>query len=177
MLGLLNTDQNIIGLTLIKLKRPEIPLAGFALIFLLINSANVMYPLTFEDMDAKYSEHKSIIKNDDLEIFTGWDNMQWMVTDDSFPDHDRIMLMELALKTDKRGYTMEELPVIVKQHLASGNRVIVARLYQKDYEIRPWDNLRKAGWPRQKIIDLLNEFEHVKIYDIDGVGFYQLKLK
>ncbi|MCW9014609.1 MAG: hypothetical protein OQL06_12570 [Gammaproteobacteria bacterium] len=177
MLGLTEYSEDNKILNNFSHKSVQAVLPAFACLLLVMNSLNVMSPLTFENIEEKYKLHKSLIQENDMEIFTGWDNMQWMVTDESFPKHERLMLMELALETNKDSVIMKNLPTLIKSHLKNGHRVIVSRLFEKDHEVRPWDNLRKAGWPRSRIISLLEEFDYKILTKIGGVSFYQLEFR
>ena len=176
MSGVTSYSETKLPQAIFKEKTTNIFIPVLTCILLTINSINVMYPLTFETVDDKRNEIKMLIQENDMEIFTGWDNMQWMKPDESFPEYKRLMLMELVLGTNKDNFKIEHLPELIKAHLEKGHRVIISRLYSKDHEVRPWDNLRKAGWPRKRIIELLGIFKHEEITQIDGVSFHQIRL-
>ena len=71
---------------------------------------------------------------------------------------------------------MRELPARIREHLLTGRRVVVARLYDLDDVARPWDQLRKLGWPREKIRNLLKDFNSRIIGRVGGVTFRELSL-
>jgi hypothetical protein len=141
------------------------------------NTLQMVVPLAFAGIAEKSAEHKALLQDGDLEIIPGWDDMRWMSIDDSYPAINRVILMELALGTDRAGRQMDQLPSIINAHLQRGGRVLVARLYERDHEANPWYKLEKLGWPRSRIKQLLVSFEYRAVATIGGAAFYELRLR
>jgi len=82
--------------------------------------------------------------------------------------------MDLALKPADDFAAMRALPARLEQHLATGRRVVVARLFDLDRTVRPWEQLARLRWPRKRIQALLDGFATQPIGEVDGVVFRTL---
>ena len=64
----------------------------------------------------------------------------------------------------------------VEQQLASGGRVIVARVFDKDHDPRPWDQLRKLGWPRERLQAEFAQYDTQTVAVMNGSVFREVTL-
>jgi len=141
---------------------------------LVLNTLQTVKPLSMVDMEGDSLRHQSLLQQDDLEIVPGWDNYKWMMQDKGDASVNKLLLMNMALKKDTDPQYIKRLPQIVADHLSSGHRVIVGRLYDRDRESNPWYGLADLGWSRRKIQQLLSDFCRRPLQTIDDVGFYEL---
>lgn len=139
-----------------------------------VNTLQTVAPVTLVDLEARSAEHKALLRDGDLEIFPGWDGYGWVRLDPNGPRIERITLMDMALLEKTNDRHIQRLPHIVSNHLASGKRVLIARLYDKDYGVNPWSNLTRLGWPRAKIQTLLSSYCQKEIGRVDGVVFREI---
>jgi hypothetical protein len=150
--------------------------AAVALLVVLLAAANtaaVVAPRAFADLDTKRQAYASLLRDGDLIVMPGWDDLWWMrLSDDTA--HERILLMDLALKPADDFAAMRALPARLEQHLATGRRVVVARLFDLDRTVRPWEQLARLRWPRKRIQALLDGFATQPIGEVDGVVFRTL---
>jgi hypothetical protein len=156
-------------LTLIKVGLSVIPVIIFTL-----NTIQIAVPTAFFDIDRGIALHKEIIKTGDLEITTGWDKYRWMDEDAVGVDFTKLQLMNMAIKDKNDPQHISNLPQLVSNQLASGNRVIVARLYNRDSDPNPWYNLIRMGWKREKIKRMLDSYCNRELSRIDDVVFHEL---
>jgi hypothetical protein len=146
------------------------------LMIMLLNTIMVAAPPAFDDIEGKRNAHRRMLQAGDLEIAPGWDGLQWMSTDERFPPFQRMLLMDLAMQSRDGGPRIEQLPKLIHTHLSEGKRVIIARLYDQDGVARPWDQLRKLGWPRARIMKLVEGYESREIGRIGDVIFREVYL-
>lgn len=159
------------------LSRGEITF-GMVPVLLVVNTALVAAPGALVDYDRYLAEHRQLIRAGDLEIIPGWDGLRWLGADETYPGYEQVTLMQLATGRDGDGKSlMESLPQRVRERLNAGNRVFVARLYDRDDKPRPWDNLRKLGWPRERIQALLGEFDTTRAISIGGIVIREVRLR
>jgi hypothetical protein len=111
----------------------------------------------------------------DLEIIPGWDRIQWLINDEADFGFDQLRLMGMALGEDRNGTRIEDLPAIVETYLSEGRRVFVARLYDLDRSPRPWDQLRKLGWPRERLQKLFERFKIGEPIEVGDVTIRELR--
>jgi hypothetical protein len=141
---------------------------------LIVNTLQTVVPVSWTDLEAKNAEYLALMKDGDLEIAPGWDGYGWMRRDTGGPFTERITLMQMALQEKASTQHIQQLPVIVNNHLLRGKRVVIARLYDKDNGINPWYGLARLGWPRTRIQALLNNYCHKEIGRVDGVVFREV---
>jgi hypothetical protein len=145
--------------------------------FLLVaNTAFVVAPSAFVDIERGRAEHGDLLAEGTVEIYPGWDHVTHL-----FSDHDpesvrRIALLDVALGRDDE-IRMEALPQLVEAALRDGRRIVVARLYDRDRFAYPWEHLTRLGWPRERILKLLERFHAAEIARIDGLVFRELSLE
>jgi hypothetical protein len=147
------------------------------LLIAIVNTLQHAYPLAFANLEQKTIAHERLLKPGDLEIITGWDELRWLSVEENSLGIERVILMSAALGNDPRLTSPGNLSEMIEKHLKSGNRVIVARLFEKDHTPRPWDQLAKLGWSRKQLIKSLSTFEHREIARIDDVVFHELILR
>lgn len=149
-------------------------LAVFAAVLLFVNTTNLVVPLADRDYSQKQTRHALLLRDGDLEIIPGWDKQKWLILNENRPKVSRLVLMNMALAPPESDKGMSRLAELVRSHLAKGGRVIVARLFDIDDDLMPWYGLKRAGWPRRKIQDLLAPFCKSKIGQIEKVVFREL---
>lgn len=159
-----------------RIFRPSLLLFIIVSQLMFINTLFLVLPKSYVDLASKQEAHRIILRDGDLVILPGWDDLYWLSSRDNFPVHKRITLMELALKSAEGEEGMKLLPQIVAGQLNEGKRVIVVRLYDLDYTSRPWDQLRKIGWPREKIQDLLDGYRNKDVGRVGDVVFREILL-
>lgn len=162
----------------LRRRAPAWALAVMVPLLASVNIYGVVAPRKQAGLETHRSALTSILKEGDLFITPGWDDIVWLGPV-ARPAHERVLLMDLALQ-ERSGRTpaMHELPALVHGNLTNGRRVLVARLFDKDGEGRPWEQIAKLSWPRARIQSLLAErFEHVVVGTIDGVVFRELRPK
>jgi len=142
----------------------------------ILNTLSVVFPVAFVGMDEKAARHNDLLQNGDLEITTGWDKYQWMSGSEHSVKYTKLLLMNMVMKPVSDKEYIHKLPVIVKNHLLAGNRVIVARLYDFDSEPNPWNNFSRMGWTRENLQELLADFCNKKIEQIGDVVFREIYL-
>jgi hypothetical protein len=152
---------------------PTVTLAALAV----FNTVQEAAPKAFADVRAYTARHAELLREGDLELITGWDDFRWIAPDATFPRFTQINLMNAALWVDADDPRhISKLGDMVQAHLESGGRVIISRVYDLDDDPRPWDQLRKLGWPRERIQQELSRFEARPLATIGGVVFRELSL-
>jgi hypothetical protein len=140
------------------------------------NTLQTVVPVSLVDYDRKRAEHMAILRDGDLEIVPGWDGNSWMEIDPFGPRVERLALMDMALQEKASDRHIRHLPIAVGEHLASGGRVVVARLYDKDHGINPWYGLSRLGWPRSKIVAQLDGYCQRYLATVGDVVFREVFL-
>lgn len=143
-------------------------------LLLAFNTFQTIIPLAWADMDSHQARHSAMLDRVDLEIIPGWDNYKWMMQSQVDGSTEKLILMNMALKTVDDVQHISRLGDIVNMHLSKGARVVVGRLYALDRESNPWYGLMDLGWPRSKIQALLEDFCYRPIGVIDDVGFHEI---
>lgn len=149
-------------------------LATLSAILLIVNTTNAVAPGAATDFHSKQLDHAAMLREGDLEILPGWDRQKWTILPVNSPNVEQLLLMNLALDSLKSGDSLATLPLIVKSHLASGRRVIVARLFDLDHDLRPWYQLNDMGWSRTRLQGLFKNYCTRRIAVIDGIAFREL---
>lgn len=147
-----------------------------ALLLLLSNTWQVVVPLALIDLEKHAAEHREILRPGDLEIIPGWDALGWLSMDGGGLDVEQVSLMELGLRGKDDDAGMASLPTRVGEHLESGHRVLVARLYDLDHSPNPWYGLAQLGWSRTKIQNLLNDYCTREVARVGDVVFREMYL-
>jgi hypothetical protein len=137
---------------------------------------SVVGPRAFAHTGAKRDAFVDMIRDGDLFVTTGWDDLLWIPPSDTRKQYERVLLMDLALRSRGGEPVLDRLPERMRIHLSGGGRVIVGRVFDVDREGRPWEQLAKLGWPRAKLQKLFDGFEHRAIATIDTVVFHELRL-
>ena len=135
----------------------RILLVGVSLLLALGNTVSVAGHRAFVRTEARRAEFVGLLRPGDLVVTTGWDDLAFLSWEDGAP-YERIALMDLALKGPPGQGPMRELPERLRAHLASGRRVVVARVFQADREARPWEQMARLKWSRARIVELLRPF-------------------
>lgn len=143
---------------------------------LILNTNMEVVPKALVDVDELTRRHRNLVQEGDLELIPGRDGFRWIAADSSFPAIEQVNLMNAALAPSEDAQHISQLAARIEQHLAAGGRVIVARVYRRDQEPGPWDNLRKLGWPRERIQQEFSRFEVRELEQIGGVAFHELAL-
>jgi hypothetical protein len=151
--------------------------ALFLLVPLLVvfNTMHVVAPIALVDVDGLRREHAAIFKQGDLEIIPGWDELHWLSKPEDDGDWDQLRLMTLALEGERSSIRIEQLPTLIRSYMRRGQDVFITRLYDLDGNPRPWDQLRKLGWPREKLRDLLQDFETEEAIQVGGITVRKLR--
>jgi hypothetical protein len=143
---------------------------------LIYNTVMEVAPASLIDRDSLVLQHRELLKEGDIEVIPGWDAAPWLRHEDSFPDSRQIVLMTAAMSAPDSPEHISRVDELIEQHLLSGGRVIVARLYDIDADPRPWDQLRKLGWPRDRILSEWSRFSARPLASIHGVTFREIAL-
>lgn len=143
-------------------------------ILLFINTFNSIVPVSGKH-DASAARYHALLRDGDLEILPGWEVIGWLRTEYQRPNVERLQLMSMALLPVERDGNIRRLPEIVARHLASGRRVLVGRLYDRDYEVNPWYNLQRLGWPRARIQMLLDSYCHEEVGRVENVVYREIR--
>ncbi len=117
-----------------------------------------------------------MLRPGDLLITTGWDRYAWIGVPGG-ARYEQILLMELALQSTGSPGGLEALPARIASQIAGGGRVIVARVFDRDREARPWEQIAKLGWSRRQLQELLSGFRAREIGRVDGVVFRELTVE
>ena len=141
---------------------------------LVLNTLHTIKPISMVDMENYSLKHQSMLQEHDMLIIPGWDNYKWMMNDNNSKSVNKLLLMNMALKDSNDPMHITRLQQLVTEHLDSGYRVIVGRVYQKDRESNPWYGLSDLGWPRSKIQMLLDGFCRRPLITIDDVAFHEI---
>lgn len=144
---------------------------------LLANTLQEVVPKAFQDMIGFAGQHRALLREGDLEIIPGWDDVRWIGLDDSYPRVTQINLMTAAMAPQSSSTHISQLPSTVEAQLRAGGRVIVARVYDKDGDPRPWDQLRKLGWSRERLQQEFSRYEVTPLAVIGGTAFRELRIK
>jgi hypothetical protein len=144
-------------------------------LLILFNTMHVVAPNALVDVDKLRAEHEALLREGDLEIVPGWDRIHWLSKRAGDGSYDQLRLMTLALEGKDGAMTVDRLPALVESYLRRGQDVFVARLYDLDGNPRPWDQLRKLGWPRERLVELLERFEAEEAAKVGGVTIRRLR--
>ncbi|BDD87607.1 hypothetical protein DPPLL_19720 [Desulfofustis limnaeus] len=139
------------------------------------NIQTIVTPVTNKDFYTNQLLHNRLLSNFQVEIIPGWDNQKWMLLNDESPPVKRYILMNMALKTSNGKSALEDLPEIINSHLNNKDRILIARLYDLDKDLMPWNALQKLGWQRSKIKELLESFCIINVGTIDSITFYEIE--
>ena len=139
-----------------------------------VNIQAVLVPRAFMDIESRHAAFRALLRPGDLIVTTGWDDMAWLQVDPG-ERLERLQLMDLVLRSRKGDPALEALPARARAHVAGGGRVIVARLFDRDREGRPWEDLDRLRWPRPRLQGLFKDFEAVPIGRVDAVVFRELR--
>ena len=143
---------------------------------LVLNTSLTVGPKAFFEKDSQ-SKHIAAIEENSLQFIPGWSEVYWLGVDKHHDKFEQQQLMHLALEATRNEEAMLNLPKTIHEHLASGKKVYMARVFDPDQYPRPWDNLRRLGWPRERIIGLLEDFEATPVQELNGVVVRELTLK
>ena len=143
-------------------------------ILLFINTFNSIIPVSGKH-DVSAARYHALLRDGDLEILPGWEVIGWLRTEYRRPNVERLQLMSMALLPVERDGNIRRLPEIVARHLASGRRVLVGRLYDRDHEVNPWYNLQRLGWPRARIQSLLASYCHDEVGRVEDVVYREIR--
>lgn len=160
-----------------NLKRSRALLAILVVGIALLNTLQFTYPNAYANIEEKSQAYKNILREGDIEIMTGWDDLRWFIPDRPKPQIDKIILMNVALGRDNRFNNVDDLKHYVDNKLKSGHRVVISRLYDLDDTPRPWDQLAKLGWSRSDLKQAFTDYNNPKIGQVGDVVFRQLLLK
>jgi len=139
-----------------------------------VNIQAVLVPRAFMDIESRHAAFRALLRPGDLIVTTGWDDMAWLQVDPG-ERLERVQLMDLVLRSRKGDPDLEALPARARAHVAGGGRVIVARLFDRDREGRPWEDLDRLRWPRPRLQGLFKDFEAVPIGRVDAVVLRELR--
>lgn len=151
-------------------------LIATAPILLVLNTSQEIAPLRFQDVDRYARDHTELFEPGDLEIVPGWDDARWLALDERETQVKQINLMTAAMRPVMDTEHISRLRELVQARLAAGHRVFVARLYDRDQDPKPWDQLRKLGWPRERLQRELAGFNNREVAVIGGVAIRELSL-
>ena len=155
----------------------------FALMALLVpvlwvfNFAQEVMPRTFVDLPGLAAQHDKLLRSGDLEVFPGWDDIRWIQGPGGGLDVTQVSLMQGALNAKREPEVLERLAARIEAHLRSGQRVLIARVYDLDREARPWDQLRKLGWSRDQLKKTFARFDTRVIGTVDDIVFREFILR
>ncbi|MCK4950738.1 MAG: hypothetical protein KAS48_02890 [Gammaproteobacteria bacterium] len=156
-------------------KQWKLQVLSVVVIFLFVlNTLQTVMPISLEDIEKNRAEHKTLLRNGDLEIISGWDKYKWMMPGSENRSIKKLILMNMALEHSADEQHIQNLPEIVAGHLETGQRVIVARLFDLDHDSNPWYGLAQQGWPRKKIQALFSDYCNKQIGKIDEVVFREI---
>jgi hypothetical protein len=144
---------------------------------LLANTLQEVVPKAFYDMEGYTAQHRAMLREGDLEIIPGWDDVRWIGVDESFPRVKQVNLMTVAMLPKTNPDYISQLFPEIEAHLQKGGRVIIARVFDKDEDPRPWDQLRKLGYSRNKLQQELSRYEVRPLTSIGTTVFRELRLK
>lgn len=144
-------------------------------LLMLFNTMHVVAPNAFVDVEQLRARHEASMKEGDLEIVPGWDRIHWLSKRAGDGSYDQLRLMTLALEGRNSPTGIEQLPALIESYLRRGQDVFVARLYDLDGNPRPWDQLRKLGWPRERLVELLERFDAQEAIEVGGVTIRRLR--
>lgn len=143
-------------------------------ILLFMNTFNSIIPVSGKH-DVSAARYHALLRDGDLEILPGWEVIGWLRTEYRRPNVERLQLMSMALLPVERDGNIRRLPEIVARHLASGRRVVVGRLYDRDHEVNPWYNLQRLGWPRARIQSLLVSYCLEEVGRVEDVVYREIR--
>jgi len=149
----------------------------FVTALLFANTLSFATRYTFIDSEKNKIVLNSILNDGDLLITPGWDGITWLTPSEENNSIIYIRLMSIATNNSVTVHNFESLPEVITNTVSTGHDVYIARLYDLDSEAKPWDQLRKLGWPREKIIELLNTFSVKYICNIDDISFRKISLR
>jgi hypothetical protein len=85
-----------------------------------------------------------------------------------------VNLMTAAMKPAGDPEHIATLMDRIQRHLDAGGRVFVVRVFDRDDDPTPWDQLRKLGWPRERLQQELARFKPREAAVIGDVVFREL---
>lgn len=141
---------------------------------IIVNTLQTAVPVSRVDLAALGRDHMSLLQEGDIQILPGWDGFGWLPLDAAGPTVSRVTLMDMALEKESSDRHIKHLPRVVADQLASGRRVIVGRLFDRDRGINPWYGLSRLGWPRARIQSLLGRYCTKELGRVDDVVFRQI---
>jgi hypothetical protein len=139
-----------------------------------VNLQAVVAPRAFMDIESRHAAFAALLRPGDLIVTTGWDDLAWLRVDPGEP-YERLQLMDLVLRARKGDPELDQLPARARAHVAAGRRVLVARLFDRDREGRPWEDLDRLRWPRPRLQALFKDFEAVPLGRVDAVVVRELR--
>jgi hypothetical protein len=154
-------------------RRPALVLGVVAVLLATANTGTVALYRAFTNVDRNQAALLQLLRPNDLLITMGWDDIAWLTWDEGLP-YQRVTLMPLALKGRAQSEGMKRLPERIQTHLATGGRVLVARVFDRDREARPWEQMARLGWPRRRVVELLAPFSRQPLAEIGGVRLHTL---
>lgn len=155
-------------------RRRTILLGGVAVLLAVANTLAVVSPRSGADDAPKRAAFAALLQPGDLLITPGWDDVLFLGIDPA-RDQSRILLMEEALAADRADDSLRQLRARVATHLASGRRVLVARLFDLDSEGRPWEDLDRRRWGRRRLQALLAPYEDRVLGRVGDVVIRELR--
>jgi hypothetical protein len=135
---------------------------------------NAVMPVSDDKFFVNQRQHDSMLRSGDLLIVPGWDQQKWMGAGSDSPAVRRLLLMNMAVAPEGSQEVLSALPDIVREHVRTGGRVIVGRVFDRDQDLMPWYALAETGWPRARIQELLAPFCVRPVGEIDGIVFREL---
>lgn len=154
-------------------RRTGAMLGTVAVLLAVVNTGTVALYRAFTGVDANEAAVKQLLRPGDLVVTTGWDDVAWLSWAETEP-YQRILLMPLALAGHADSPGMKALPEQLQAHLAGGGRVVVARVFDRDREGRPWEQMARLGWPRARVIALLSPLRGRPLGEVGSVRFHEL---
>jgi hypothetical protein len=148
--------------------------AVFAPGLLLLNTWAEVAPKALQDVAQYQREHHALLRDGDLEIIPGWDDTRWIALPDDGPRVTQVNLMTAAMKPAGDPEHIATLMDRIQRHLDAGGRVFVVRVFDRDDDPTPWDQLRKLGWPRERLQQELARFKPREAAVIGDVVFREL---
>jgi hypothetical protein len=150
-------------------------MAGAVTVMGTLNSAQEILPSSGAVAERQIAAHRMLLRDGDLEVVPGWDSQRWLRLDPSFPAVRQVNLMTTALLPPDDPAHISRLDEVLTAHLRTGGRVVIARLYDLDSDPRPWDQMRKLGWPRESVQASLTRFQTIPLGRIRDVRFRELR--
>lgn len=156
---------------------PRYPVASLAALTVLlaaVNTPTVGGVRAFTQVEANHAALLKLLQAGDLYITMGWDDIAWLALPEGRP-YERLSLMPLALRGRDDSPEMKALPDRIRAHLATGKRVVIARVFVRDREARPWEQMARLGWPRPRVIDLFAPFDPQPLGQVGSVHLHVIQ--